>query len=88
MCRLIYLQPEAARDDAVKDLLLRRAVAHYAAAGKPEFLLLGSWGGEPMDLLEPLGLHYQTDILRWLARRRVLPAYLDYVEEFLGMHHG
>ena len=84
-CWLVPMAAGADRDDRVKEQLLRRAVEHYATQGKPELLLLGSWGGEPEDLLAPLGFYYVADGLRWLARRAVLPAYLNYVEEFLGM---
>jgi PilZ domain len=86
-CWLVPLTVEAETDDRVKDQLLRRAVEHYVTRDKPEFILVGSWGGEPEDLLAPLGFHYLTDGLRWLARRNVLPAYVNYVEEFLGMLH-
>lgn len=87
-CWLVPMAPGADADDRVKDQLLRRAIRHYAAQDKPELILVGGWAGEPEDLLTPLGFYYVADGLRWLARRAVLPAYVNYVQEFLGMLHG
>ncbi len=87
-CWLVYLEPEAARDDRVKLALLDAAVRHYAAEGRESFLYFGHWGGEPMDLLEPLGYRFEAEGMRFLARREVLPAYMAYVDELMRMLCG
>jgi hypothetical protein len=84
-CWFVYLKPEATRDDRVKDRLLRKAIRYYGSKGKKSFLLLGSRNGEPEDLLEDLGFSYVADGLRWLGRRAIIPAYMNYIEELMKM---
>lgn len=83
-CWFVYLQPQAAVDDRVKYHLLRRAVRYYANKAKLEFILIGSWGGEPEDLLEPLGITYRADGFRFIGRRSVLPAWMSHVNELMN----
>jgi hypothetical protein len=87
-CWLVYLEPEAARDDRVKLALLDEAVRYYASQGRTSFLYFGHWGGEPMDLLEPLGYNFEAEGMRFLARREVLPAYMAYTDELMRMLRG
>jgi len=87
-CWIVYLASEAARDDRVKLALLDAAVRYYADEGRPSFLYFGHWGGEPMDLLEPLGFFFEAEGMRFLARREVLPAYMAYTDELMRMLRG
>jgi len=87
-CWVFNMIPEAGCDVRIKEQLLRRAVRHYHGVGKQEFVLLGGHDGEPEELLEQIGLSPVADGRRWIARRSVLPAYLNYIEEFLGMLRG
>ena len=81
-CWLVPLDPGAARDRRVEESLLRRARRFYLERDKQAFLLLGSLDGEPEAIEEErrLGLEYVADGLRWLARRSVIPAYMEYIE--------
>lgn len=83
-CWLVPLDAAAMADRDLLAALLRRARAHYAAAGKPEFILLGS-GDEPADLLAGLGYEHRADGLRWLARREILAPWRSYLEQTLQM---
>jgi hypothetical protein len=87
-CWIVMMEPEAARDDRVKLALLHQAIRHYAELGREDFLYFGHWGGEPMDLLEPLGYRFEAEGFRFLARREVLPAYMAYVDELMRMLRG
>ncbi|NOZ86029.1 MAG: hypothetical protein GXP49_07160 [Deltaproteobacteria bacterium] len=87
-CWFVYPDDEARHDEEIKGALLERAVAYYTKQEKSEFMLLGSFAGEPDNVLKSLGFKYVTDVIRWLARRDILPSYLEYIQEFLGMMHG
>ncbi len=79
--------------------LLRRAIAHYRAAGKRTFLLFapareGGEDGAPeappagfADPLarasSPLGFEPVSHAVRWLAHRDVIPAWTAYLDELL-----
>jgi hypothetical protein len=83
-CWLVPLDAAAMADRDLLAALLRRVQAHYAAAGKPEFVLLGR-GDEPAELLAGLGYEHRADGLRWLARREILAPWRSYLEQTLQM---
>ncbi len=87
-CWFVHLEPEAVHDGRLKSLLLHRALQYYRSKGKQEFIFLGSWIGEPEDVLKPLGFYFVADGLRFLARRSVLPAWMSYLDELMRMMHG
>ncbi len=83
-CWLVPLDAAATADRGLLEALLRCAHAHYAAAGKPEFVLLGR-GDEPAELLGELGYEHRAAGRRWLARREILPPWRSYLEQTLQM---
>jgi hypothetical protein len=85
MCWLVFLAPRSAADLHIRRALLKQAVRFYTRRAKPSFLYLGKLDGEPMGLLEKLGFDYETDGLRWLARRSIVPAYVNYIREVMGL---
>lgn len=82
-CWIVGMEPGADDDPAVKEALLARAVRHYSALGKHAFLFLDDTAGEPGDVMAQLGFSCVADGRRWLARQRVIPAYLGYMEEVI-----
>jgi hypothetical protein len=86
-CWLVELQPGALRDRALLVALLERGLAYYAAQSRAECLLLLPEEAGTLDV-ESAGFHPAAPLLRWLASRDVLPAYLQYVEGLLGALRG
>ena len=72
-------------DDDARRLLLRAAIRHYRAAGKRQFVLLDDAASAAVDRAE-LGLVHISKGIRWLARRELVPAWLSYVDDLLGMY--
>jgi hypothetical protein len=64
--------------------LMGAVVRHYRAHGVPEFLLFEE-SNERLPLLQALGFVNPSAAIRWLAAVEVLPAWLAYLEEQLGM---
>ena len=85
MCWLVFLNPRAANDLHIRKALLTQAKRFYALKKKTSFLYLGSMRNEPIGQLEQLGFAYETDGLRWLAKRSIIPAYVNYIQEAMGI---
>ena len=69
-------------------MLLARAIDFYNGAGKGAFLLLGTSGCEEEANLFELGFSYVAQGWRWLAARRVIPAYISYLEDLAIIRRG
>ena len=83
-CWVVTLGRPLAPSDGVLLALLRAAGRHYGSLGKRSFLLWGdpSWSS---GAFERLGLCHVARAIRWIASRRLLPAYLSYMEDTVGM---
>lgn len=80
-CSIVLLSgSEGHRSDIVR-ALLARAVDFYRGAGKGAFLLLASPGLESRQTLHDQGFSYVAEGWRWLAAKRVIPAYISYLED-------
>jgi hypothetical protein len=84
-CWLTELSPLSSQEaSAARRTLLRRALRHFAAAGRQQVVLL-----EPEDESsgDPLaaGFVRVSDGVCWLSRREVLPAWLSYVEDAFSL---
>ena len=84
-CWLVYLDPRAAQDDQVKALLLNEAVKLYAGKRKKKFLMLTKPDEGFREQFEDLGFSFVADGLRWLGRSSIVPAYINYFDELMGM---
>jgi hypothetical protein len=83
-CRLFALEP-AGRDPAVRRGLLAAARRFYRRRGKAGFLYMAPAADEEPAAVAGLGLEREAAGQRWLARRGLIPAYLHYVRESMGM---
>jgi hypothetical protein len=87
-CWFVYMKPQAAWNNRIKKQLLRRAIRFYAEKGKKEFILIESLGDESDDLLKSLGFYCVANGFRFLARQTILPAWMSYADETIGMLSG
>jgi hypothetical protein len=78
-----WLAPGNEVESEVKDSLLLQAARHYGSRGKKSMLFVDGPGRAP-DQLDHLGFTYVAEGTRWLARRRVVPAYLAFLEELIS----
>ncbi|HEX6244267.1 MAG TPA: hypothetical protein VFZ61_25295 [Polyangiales bacterium] len=84
-CWLTELAPLGSQEaSAARRTLLRRALRHFAQAGKRQFVLFES---EHESAADPLAAGFTriSDGVCWLSRREVLPAWLSYVEDALSL---
>jgi hypothetical protein len=84
-CWLTELAPLSSQEaSAARRTLLRRALRHFAEAGKRQLVLLEPEGesvGDPVAA----GFTRVSDGVYWLSRREVMPAWLSYVEDAFSM---
>ncbi len=83
-CRLFALDPNG-REPAVRRALLAAARRFYRRRGKAGFLFMAPADDEDPRAVAGLGLVREAAGQRWLARRSLIPAYLHYVRESMGM---
>jgi hypothetical protein len=83
-CGLTALVPlDADGASVARRALLRRALCHFAAAGKRQMVLFEA---ECESAVDPTaeGFTWVSDGVYWLSRREVLPAWRSYVEDALS----
>jgi hypothetical protein len=84
-CWLTELSPLSSQEaSAARRTLLRRALRHFAAAGRRQVVLLEPEGEGPGDPLSS-GFVRVSEGVYWLSRREVMPAWLSYVEDALSL---
>jgi hypothetical protein len=84
-CWLTELAPLGSQEaSAARRTLLRRALRHFAVAGKRQFVLFEP---EHESAADPVAAGFTriSDGVCWLSRREVLPAWLSYVEDALSL---
>lgn len=84
-CWLTELAPLSSQEaSAARRILLRRALRHFAAAGKRQLVLLEP---EHESAADPVAVGFTrvSDGVYWLSRREVLPAWLSYVEDAFSL---
>ncbi len=84
-CWVVFLEPMADQDEQLLDLLMKRTIRFYREEGKNEFIFMEASDSKPRSHMEKYGVRYVTDGMRWLGNDRLLSAYLNYIEETLGM---
>ncbi len=84
-CRIVFLTQEAKQDDMLLAQLMAQAIRFFTDEKKQEFIFFGEYDGKPKQILEKCGVKYVTDGMRWLGSSKMLPAYINYIEETLGM---
>ena len=80
-CTVVMLEDNQGHRGDVLMPLLARAIDLYSGAGKGAFLFLGTTGVECQARIQELGFSYVAEGWRWLAARRVIPAYLGYLQD-------
>lgn len=84
-CWLTELAPLSSQEaSAARRTLLRRALRHFAEAGKRQAVLLepeNECAGDPVAA----GFVRVSDGVYWLSRREVMPAWLSYVEDAFSL---
>jgi len=84
-CWLAQLSPCGSQESCVaRQALLRRALTHYAEAGKHSCLLLETADGPSTDALAS-GFSRVSAGSVWLSRRDVMPAWLAYIDDALTL---
>jgi hypothetical protein len=84
-CWLTELVPLGSQERlAARRTLLRRALRHFAGAGKRGVLLLEPEGESTSDALAA-GFMRVSDGVCWLSRRDVMPAWLAYIDDALSL---
>jgi hypothetical protein len=84
-CWLTELVPLGSQEaSAARRTLLRRALRHFADAGKRQVVLLEPEGEAHADPLAA-GFERVADGVYWLSRREVMPAWLSYVEDAFSL---
>jgi hypothetical protein len=81
-CRLLALGPGGITPLA-RQALLATARTHYTDLGKHAFVYLGD-AKEDIEELDQLGYDFVSEGVRWLARRRLVPAWLSFVQSSLA----
>jgi hypothetical protein len=87
-CSVVFFEGCAGRKTEALRMLLARAIDFYNGAGKGAFLLLGTTGCEGEARIQELGFSYVARGWRWLAARRVIPAYISYLEDLAIIRKG
>jgi len=78
-CSVVILRcPVEDRGDVVKSLL-DRGIDYYRGSGKDAFLFLDFGDEQRHARLHELGFTYVAEGWRWLASKRVIPAYITYL---------
>ncbi len=80
-CWIFPLGLKSEIDMNIKQMLLLKAIEFYKKEQKAEFIY---WEDESSDCkkeLEDMGFRHHTVIFRWIAKRSVLPIYLNYISE-------
>ena len=67
----------------MRQALLATARTHYTDLGKHAFVFLGD-AKDDIQELEQLGYDFVSEGVRWLARRRLVPAWLSFVQSSLA----
>jgi hypothetical protein len=84
-CWLTELAPISSQEaSAARRTLLRRALRHFADAGRRQVVLLENEHEAPDDALAA-GFVRVSDGVYWLSRREVMPAWLSYVEDAFSL---
>ena len=87
-CWFVYIDPRTAQDDWIKERLLRRVISYYAERGKKEFIFLDNEGDISDKLLKSLDFRHVARGFRFLARTTILPAWMSYSDETIGILSG
>jgi hypothetical protein len=80
-CSIVFLAKSPECEWKALRALLVRAIDYYGGQGKGAFLFLGANGRKQEPHMQDLGLSYVAEGWRWLAARRVIPAYISYLED-------
>ena len=83
-CWFFFLEPDAAEDKYIIVQLINQALLFYNKISQKEFMLLINTDKNRKSMFEKLGFDYKLDVMRWLSSCSILPAYLNYIEEYLG----
>lgn len=79
-CSIVTLACPVEERAAMQRSLLTRALDYYGGAGKETFLFL-DFGGGPHLQPDDLGFAFVAEGWRWLAAKRVIPAYITYLRD-------
>lgn len=85
-CRVVGLDGEPP-SEAVRTVLLARAVEHYRAAGKQNFLFFDEVAASP-DVPIRLGYQFISSGLGWIGHRDVITTWAAYLEGLLSSGAG
>jgi hypothetical protein len=84
-CSMVFLRcPAEEREDVARSLLLR-GIDYYNGAGTEAFLFLASSADEQQACQPELGFTYVAQGWRWLAAKRVIPAYITYLRDLAAL---
>jgi hypothetical protein len=85
-CFIVNLLPKPVTE-AVKTALLEEASQHFLRLDKPVFVFFDDGDADPRAV-EPLGFEFVSDGMRFIASKRVVPAWLSYLENVLSLRHA
>lgn len=84
-CNIVYLRcPADERADVARSLLMR-GIDYYNGSGTEAFLFLASCADQQHARLAELGFSYVAQGWRWLAAKRVIPAYITYLRDLSAL---
>jgi hypothetical protein len=87
-CWIVPLEPGSEVNREYEERLLEWALAYYKEKRKEEFIYMGPCSTEACGWLESMGFIYQADAFRFLAKKEILPVWMGYVDELMGMMCG
>jgi|GEM_PF-3464743 len=87
-CRIELLEGSRLLERPAIRLLLAQAITFYRGAGKGAFLLMGSARLQEEAHIHELGFARVAEGWRWLSTRRVIPAYITYLEDLANVGVG
>lgn len=84
-CWVVFLISDVRQNQYVLEQLMTQAIDFYHKEKKAEFIFLDKYDSMPKKHLEKYGIKYLTNGMRWLSNYKITSAYLNYIEETLGM---
>jgi hypothetical protein len=87
-CSVTILECPVEEKGDVRRSLLARAIDYYSGAGKEAFLFLDASREEQPAHLHDLGFVHIAQGWRWLAAKRVIPAYITYLHDLAVMREA
>ncbi len=87
-CRIVPLESQIHDRQRVYECLLYRAIEFYQARGKREFLFSGDEKMIHESFFKSLGYRFVAKGIRLISRKKLVPVYMTYLDELLGILHG